>query len=393
MERRADRANDLRVGRSSKLAPVAFLAAAGLLAADFSPAKAQEGPADLPSNGAVCSQKNGHYGIHFLEDFQYFKPMIANIRNPQLHVRHYADDAVPFTERGPDGSDQSRFGFFDVGYGETFPFLGWNFDRQAPENCLEANGIALFVQGSAHSLLDMDTESHSVLNTDFRIGGGLQARFARHLSLRIQYFHESSHIGDEFVLGAIDEPAFRRYNVSYEAWEGYLAADNFQHEDDLDGRLSVVPVYARAYGGGRTFVSGLRGEFDGQFEAFDFGAGQPVAEPLLTANSTEFQFGAELFWDCFELPEDRPDASAFSRLTHFQYLFAAGDMYYRDRYDRVAPERVPSMHLMLGVTYGAYFRGRRSVQWAIHRYDGVNPHGQFRTDEIDYWALSFGINF
>lgn len=341
-----------------------------------------------------CSQANGHHGLYFLEDYQYFKPMVADIRAPQLGVRHYfRDEAVPFTDRAPGGTGHSRFGFFDFRYGEHFPFMGWNFDRVAPGNCLQANGVALFLAGSAHSLLDMDTESHSVLNTDFRIGGGIQARFARHLALRLQYFHESTHIGDEYVLGAIDDAAFRRYNVSYEAWEAYLAADNYRHDDDLDGRLSVLPVYARAYGGGRVFVSGFAGEFDKEFEAFDFGAGQPVAEPLLVANSNEFQFGGELYWDCFELPEDRPNASAFSRLTHFQYLFAAGDVYYRDRYDPVSPERVPSVHLMIGATYGAYFRGRRTVQWALHRYEGVNPHGQFRTDEIDYWALSFSIKF
>ncbi len=402
MERRADSTRDLRVHRGTATRGLVSLGAAAAALVIVSPLATVSPLAivsplaaqDVGVSEAGCSQRAGHYGVHFLEDFQYFKPMVANIRNPRLQVRHYfRDEAVPFTDRGPKGSNQSRFGFFDVSYGESFPFLGWNFDREAPENCMEANGVALFVQGAAQSLLDMDTESHSVLNTDFRIGAGVQARFAGHLSLRLQYFHESTHIGDEYVLGAIDDPAFRRYNVSYEAWEAYLAADNFRHEEDLDGKLSLIPVYARVYGGGRKFVSGLLGTFDGEFEAFDFDSGQPVGGPLLTANSTEFQFGGELFWDCFELPQDRPDASAFSRLTHFQYLFAAGDLYYRDRYDVVAPERVPSLHLMIGVTYGAYFRGRRSVQWALHRYEGVNPHGQFRTDEIDYWALSFGLRF
>ncbi len=387
MERCSDRTNFIKTfGKDSYLWCVLLLSILAFAVAP--PASAQNEP-----SVAACSQKNGHYGIHFLEDFQYYKPMVANIRNPRLQVSHYNAAALPFTKRGPDGSNHSKFGFFDVGYGENFPFLGWNFDREAPANCMEANGIALFLQGSAHALLDMDTESHSVLNTDFRIGAGIQARFARHLSLRLQYFHESSHIGDEYVLDAIDDEAFRRYNVSYEAWEAYLAADNFRHTEDLDGRLSLRPVYARAYGGGRVFVSGLSGTFDREFGAFNFGSGTPVDEPLLVANSHEFQFGGELFWDCFELPEDRTDASAFSRLTHFQYIFLAGDMYLRDRYDVAAPERVASMHFMVGATYGAYFRGRRSVQWAVHRYEGVHPHGQFRSTEIDYWAVSFGLKF
>ena len=344
--------------------------------------------------GRACSDAPDHHGIYFFRDYQYYKPMVANIRTPSAHVRHYTNDAaVPFTNRAPDGVGHSVFGFFDFGYGASFPMIGWNTGDQEPDNCLEANGIALFLQGSAHSLIDMDTESHDLLNTDFRIGGGVAARFAKHLSARVQFLHESTHIGDEYVLGAVEDPAFLRYNVSYEAWEGYLSADRYDAKHDLDGSISAVPVYARAYGGGRLFTSGLTGEFDGMFEAYDLGTGQFVPDPLTVANDTEFQFGGELFWDCFRLPQDEPGRSAFSRLTHFQYLFAAGDVYLRDRYDPTSPERVPSTHFMVGVMYGPYFRGQRSVQWAIHRYDGVNPHGQFRSTELDYWALSFSLKF
>lgn len=374
------------VARFRRRGAATILASAALVVAG-APLAAQE-------NGRACSTAEDHHGIYFFRDYQYYKPMMANIRSPRAYVRHYAvEDPVPFTNRAPDGTDHSVFGFFDFGYGESFPLMGWNLDAQEPENCLEANGLALFIQGSAHSLIDMDTESHDVLNTDFRIGGGLVARFAKHLSARLQYFHESTHVGDEYVLGAVDDDDFLRYNVSYEAWEAYLAADHYDAENDLDGGLSVRPVYARAYGGVRLLTSGLTGTFDRTFEAYDLGTGTFVPDPLRVGRDTEFQLGGELFWDCFRLPEDEPGGNAFWRITHFQYLFAAGDLYVRDRYDHVAPERVPSLHLMVGAAYGPYFRGERSVQWAIHRYDGVNPHGQFRTTELDYWAISFALKF
>jgi len=345
--------------------------------------------------GMTCSPGQGHGGAYFLKDFQYYKPMLADIREPSLYVRHYwNEESVRFAKRTSAGSSASTFDFFDVGYGRYFPFLGWNADTDAPENCLEANGIAAFVQGSAHSLFDMDTRTHDLLNTDYRIGIGVAGRFANHFSVRLQAFHESTHIGDEYTLGAIENPAFRRYNVAYEAYEGYLAVDRYDAVLDEFPDRSFRPVYARAYVGGRKFVNfqDRQAGFDREFDAFDFGTGQPAPEPLRAGSVWEGQVGGELFWDMVALP-DESDGSFLGRLISPQYLFAAGELYLRDRYDVDSPERVPSLHVTAGFIYGPYFRGERTVRWAVHYYDGVNPHGQFRAEELNYLGVSFALLF
>ncbi len=345
--------------------------------------------------GMLCSSGTGHGGAYFLKDFQYYKPMIADIREPSVYIRHYwNDESVRYAQRTTAGSAGSNLDFIDVGYGKYFPFLGWNADVEAPENCLEANGFALFLMGSGHSLFDMDTRSHDLLNTDYRVGFGLAARFARHLAVRLQVLHESTHIGDEYTLGAIADPDFRRYNVSYEAFEGFVAWDRYDAILDEFPDRSLSPVYLRVYGGGRLLAS-LEGgyqEFDRMFEAFDLATGQAAPDPLLVGSAWEGNVGGEAFWDLVPLP-DESDGGFLRRLISPQYSFLAGDLAIRDRYDAVAPERRPSLHVMAGVLYGAYFRGERTVRWSAHYYDGVHPHGQFRAEEISYWAVSFSVLF
>ena len=77
-------------------------------------------------------------------------------------------------------------------------------------------------------LIDMfETTTAPVINTDYFFGLKVAALkyidhpYIRNIGLKlVPVFHESTHIGDEFSIhGYNDLPAFRRVNVSYEAWE------------------------------------------------------------------------------------------------------------------------------------------------------------------------------
>ena len=168
----------------------------------------------------------GQKGLYFRTNYGYYRPMIADIRRTHTHMRGYRSDPVKFTNPTPGTPTHP---FWDVGYGSTLHIVGLNFTDLTQQKSMDrghAKGAVLFLDGSAHMLLDFDAESNAVINTDFRIGGGVKVRFPWHLSLRFRLFHESSHLGDEFVIDAMRKHSnFQRYNVGYNAPELYLAFD------------------------------------------------------------------------------------------------------------------------------------------------------------------------
>jgi len=111
--------------------------------------------------------------VYFLKDYQYFKPMIANLRTSQNHLRTYRAKAVGFSNSTSTG----KHWFIDPAFGGYFPILGYNFaeieDSTIP---MRLPGFAVFVDGSTHLLLDMNTQSSDVINTDYRIGFGFALR-------------------------------------------------------------------------------------------------------------------------------------------------------------------------------------------------------------------------
>jgi len=86
------------------------------------------------------------------------------------------------------------------------------------------------IAAGVFSQFNMETPSNDLINTDFLVGFPFTYR-RRALSARVRVYHQSSHLGDEFVLNN----APPRINLSFEALEVLLSRDF--------GNL-------RAYGGG-----------------------------------------------------------------------------------------------------------------------------------------------
>ncbi len=326
-------------------------------------------------------------GFYTFEDFQYFKPPAADIRTPRHTARVYQSTPLAYSA-GPAGVDStSTHLFFDGSFGETFQLLGWNYEPGDIDNCMRAAGVSLFAQASAHILIDTQLSSHPVMNTDYRIGAGFTGRpfrGFRPFSFKIQFFHESSHIGDEYVLSAAPVPEFKRWNVSYEAIEALVSLDRYD-EADFWG----WPVYLRAYGGGRRLTSffDVTEPWKNRFEEFitrdTFGQA-----PLLLAHQWEAQAGGEIYLDAWE-----PNHVDHGHFWKWQYTMAAVDFSRTSLLDTVTPETMWSTHAMLGLVWGEYFNAKRSNQLALEYYRGVNPHGQFRNSELDFWALAFTVRF
>jgi len=95
------------------------------------------------------------------------------------------------------------------------------------------DGFQISIAGSVFAQFDLDVSSYDLINADYIIGLPITIRRGV-FSTRLRLFHQSSHLGDEFLLRE-DNPDFVRENISYEAAEMLLS---------LDGG----PV--RVYGGG-----------------------------------------------------------------------------------------------------------------------------------------------
>lgn len=196
-----------------------------------------------------------------------FEHTRAGLRDPHFGMRLYRDSAVPGTLHAVDnpnapgsdvraGAPDGPHRFWDVSFGERLPIFTW-YDIN-PKRARYARGFQVNIDAAAFMLLDFDSQSLGVIDTDFRVGGSVDFRpwwdGWERLSLSLGLFHESTHLGDEYVLSAATiqgsaPPAANallpyRANPSYEAVPITLSFDH----PFADNRLSL-----RAYGGASAY--------------------------------------------------------------------------------------------------------------------------------------------
>jgi hypothetical protein len=85
------------------------------------------------------------------------------------------------------------------------------------------NGFQVSLQGSVFAQFDLDASSYDLINADYLIGLPITMRSGA-FSARVRLYHQSSHLGDEFLLRE-DNPKFVRENISFEAAEMILSLD------------------------------------------------------------------------------------------------------------------------------------------------------------------------
>ncbi len=243
-----------------------------------------------------------------------FLPLVADPKQPRffISVRRYDTDVETIAAAA-------------VGYGETFGLLRY-------EGVREGDGLQIDIDGALFAQFNLDEDSKDLVNADYSIGVPLTYRRGLY-SARLRFYHQSSHLGDEFLLRAKPE----RINLSFEGvellgsvdmapWRGYLGGEYLIHREpeDLDRAMLHGGV---EYHGTRPW----------------FGLGFPVA-------------GLDL--KSFEEHDWSVDA-ALSVGLH------AGESPSAERYLRVMAEG----------------------------YKGFAPHGQFYRDRISYLgvSISFGL--
>jgi Protein of unknown function (DUF1207) len=147
-----------------------------------------------------------------------FKPLLADPRWAHFSVayRNYQTDNFA-------GKDIAS-----VSLGETIPIYRSNFGQSTAQ--WEAG-----IQAGVFSDFNLNAPSSDLVNTDF-IASIYSSMSVGQFSAFGRIYHQSSHLGDEFLLGKIHTSKFERENLSYEG---------------ADLKLSYeLPYGVRVYGGG-----------------------------------------------------------------------------------------------------------------------------------------------
>ena len=140
---------------------------------------------------------------------QLFYPPMASPKEPRTHVT-YLHLNLP----------GDSFNVGSVGFGDSFGLVstsGWG----------KADTWQLSISGAVLAQFNLDSSSMDLINADYIIGFPISYRNGS-WSARLRLFHQSSHLGDEFLLLPQNpELKVTRVNLSFEtvellgAWEGH----------------------------------------------------------------------------------------------------------------------------------------------------------------------------
>ena len=138
---------------------------------------------------------------------QLFYPPMANPKEPRTHIT-YLHLKLPL----------NSFNIGSVGFGDSFGLVrapGWG----------KEDAWQLSISGAVLAQFNLDSSSMDLINADYIIGFPLSYRNGP-WSARLRLFHQSSHLGDEFLLQPQNpELKATRINLSFEtiellgAWE------------------------------------------------------------------------------------------------------------------------------------------------------------------------------
>jgi hypothetical protein len=198
--------------------------------------------ADAPRCGTGVHEEEAIGAVVFPED-HIFCPLIADPKEARSFVT-FLRGTFPSLD-DPSGKGTS---IASVGLGDSFGLV-----RQGGP--APGEGVQLDVVGSIFAQFNVGTPSNDLINADYLIGAPLTFRRSG-FSIRARIYHQSSHLGDEYLLNSED---VERENLSFEAVEflvsqeirvvrAYAGVERiFRREPDtLPSRLFHVGVELRS---------------------------------------------------------------------------------------------------------------------------------------------------
>ena len=204
-----------------------FVASVGIfvaLIAGFAGA-AQAGDSDSTTDFCLNIPPDQAVGFVPLPEGDVFCPLIADPKEAHSFASY-----VRGSSSSPLGTDIGS-----VGIGDRLGIARWGGPRPG-------EGVQFGLEGAVFAQFDLNTPSDDLINADYLVGVPITLRRGG-WSSRIRIFHQSSHLGDEFVLRS----RIQRENFAFEAVEGILSFD-------------WGPL--RAYGGGEYVFNGRPSEVE-----------------------------------------------------------------------------------------------------------------------------------
>lgn len=314
---------------------------------------------------ALClpAARGQHTTHFFFRDSHILKPFLSEIRSTAIKAE------LAWINKLDDNyyvSDYSGRPFMEVHLGTELP-LYYLVNKK--------NNFKFSASGYLGNILliDMFEElTAPVINTDYFFGLKTSAikyidhPFVRNVGLKlVPVFHESTHLGDEFSIhGFHDLPAFRRVNVSYEAWE--FAAVLNDPDTIRSNLLSVKLGFQGLWNWTKGYYSTDSLETKGQ---------------QVPPSKKNYEY-------YLQMNLQRTSGFLCSEKWMNVLSVEAGNRL-RFSYDEVASEnRSWNINLYFGWKYLAHKSGR-NLGFFFRYYAGIIPNGQFRnTGGYRYAALS-----
>ena len=219
--------------------------------------------------GKKASANGGSSGAELFPENDVFRPLWADPKQPQFFATWQATEVR--------SGNKQNFNLGSVGFGDNFGLVGKR------NGC---NGWQVGVLAGVFAQFNLDTGSTDLINADYVVGFPVSFRSGL-FSGRVRLFHQSSHLGDEFLL---NNPNVNRVDLSYEALEAILSLDapggwgriyaggatalhvepsNLERNQvhwgvELRGSTIAAPLLAKAFTGTR-----LTPVFGSDFQAFE----------------------------------------------------------------------------------------------------------------------------
>lgn len=287
---------------AGSLLVVAFLAT-GILCWP-GPSPAQE-PYSIRCGAGVHEDRRT--GLVALPQGRLFCPLAADPKSEHSYLSYLTGDFASIGE--PD--DETNIG--SVGIGDSFPLF--RLTTAGP-----ANGVQLDLSGGVFAQFNLDRPSFDLINADYLVGLPLTFRRGGFTS-RLRVYHQSSHLGDEFLLARQPE----RLNVSFESLELLLSQE-------------VGPL--RVYGGGENFfrrrpTSGASrlAHMGAEVRPAEFGAGRLLAAvdvKVVEFVEWEVAWSARTGVEIVRIPTPGHPARALSILAEYYQGPAPYGQFFRD---------------------------------------------------------------
>jgi hypothetical protein len=230
----------------SSVAPLTHVSIAFVIAVLLFAPSAEAQTVGAPRCGAGVHEAEAEGMVLFPQD-QIFCPVLADPKEPRSFV-----SVLRGTFRSLDNPSGKGTSIGSVGLGDSFGLARWGGPSPG-------EGVQLDVVGSIFAQFDLGAVSKDLINADYIVGLPLTFRRSG-FSTRVRLYHQSSHLGDEYLLRSEE---IKRENLSFESVDFLLSQEigplRVYAGDERVFRREPATVAAKLFHGGVELRTGRAG--------------------------------------------------------------------------------------------------------------------------------------